>query len=76
MAREVGYLRAFRDQYLLASAAGRKFVELYYTYSPPVADYLRRNDDLRAWTRAALTPFVALARMFVGPQTADGGERR
>lgn len=76
MAKEVATLRAFRDQYLLASAAGRKFVELYYTYSPPVADTLRRHDNLRALTRAALTPFVALARMFVGPQTADGGERR
>jgi uncharacterized repeat protein (TIGR01451 family) len=76
MAKEVDTLRAFRDQVLLASAAGRRFVELYYTYSPPVADYLRRHDNLRALTRAALTPFVALARMFVGPQTADGGERR
>jgi serine protease len=76
MAKEVDTLRAFRDQYLLASAAGRKFVDLYYEYSPPVADYLRRNDELRAWTRAALTPFVALARMLVRPQAADGAERR
>jgi hypothetical protein len=76
MAKEVDILRAFRDQYLLASTGGRKFVELYYRYSPPVADTLRGNDALRALTRAALTPFVALARMFVGPQTADGGERR
>ncbi len=77
MAKEVATLRAFRDQYLLASAAGRKFVNLYYEYSPPVADYLRRHDDLRAWTRAALKPIVALARMFVGPQTRDGsGENK
>jgi hypothetical protein len=76
MATEIAYLRAFRDQYLLASAAGRKFVDLYYEYSPPVADYLRRHDDLRAWTRAALKPLVAFARMFVGPQAADGADRR
>jgi hypothetical protein len=76
MAKEVATLRAFRDQYLLASAAGRKFVDLYYEYSPPVADYLRRHDDLRAWTRAALKPIVAFARMFVGPQTAEGVDRR
>jgi hypothetical protein len=41
-----------------------------------VADYLRRHDDLRAWTRAALKPLVAFARMFVGPQAADGADRR
>ena len=71
MAQEVRYLRAFRDRYLLTTAIGQKFVQLYYEYSPPLADYLRRHDALRAATRVALTPLVALSRMLVSPQTLD-----
>ena len=71
MAQEVRYLRMFRDQYLLATAIGRRFVELYYRYSPPVADTLRRHDDLRALVRVALAPLVALSKMLVGPQSVE-----
>jgi hypothetical protein len=71
MAQEVRYLRAFRDRYLLASSAGRKFVDLYYEHSPMVAGYLRRHNDLRAWTRVALAPLVMFARILVSPQTPD-----
>jgi hypothetical protein len=72
MAQEVHYLRAFRDQYLLTTAIGNKFVQLYYRYSPPLADYLRRHDALRALVRVALTPLVALSQMLAGPQAWDG----
>src|SRR5207302_3419600 len=71
MAQEVRYLRAFRDRYLLTTAMGHKFVQLYYEYSPPLADYLRQHDGLRALTRVALTPLVALSKMLVSPQTLD-----
>jgi len=67
MAPEVRYLRAFRDQVLLPSAAGREFVRWYYEFSPPVADYLRRHDGLRALVRGALAPLVALSKMIVSP---------
>jgi serine protease len=75
MAQEVRYLRAFRDQYLLATAIGQRFVELYYQYSPPLADYLRRHDDLRALVRVALAPLVALSKMLVGPQSGESENR-
>jgi hypothetical protein len=71
MAQEVRYLRAFRDRYLLTAAMGQKFVQLYYRYSPPVADTLRRHDDLRALVRVALAPLVALSKMLVGPQSGE-----
>ncbi len=71
MAQEVRYLRAFRDRYLLTTAMGHKFVQLYYEYSPPLADYLRQHDGLRAVMRVALTPLVALSKMLVTSRTLD-----
>ena len=41
-------VRQFRDEVLLTNPAGRKFVELYYEYSPPVADVIRKNGFLKA----------------------------
>ncbi len=65
-ALETRYLRAFRDSYLKTNAIGRKFVELYYSYSPPVADALRRHDGLRAAVRVGLMPLVALSKTLAG----------
>lgn len=47
-APEVRFLREFRDDYLLPTSAGREFVDLYYEYSPPIADYIKRNE----WARS------------------------
>ena len=58
MADDVMVLRRFRDNYLLTNTAGRAFVDFYYTYSPPVADYISRHETLRTITRSALTPVV------------------
>ncbi len=63
MARDIDYLRGFRDKYLLSVSAGRKFVELYYQYSPPLAERIRQNETLRALTRAALLPLVTLSQL-------------
>ena len=76
MAQDVRYLRAFRDEYLQTSEAGRWFVRQYYKYSPPFADYLRQDDNLRAVVRGALSPLIGLSRAIVSDgalaaQTAD-----
>jgi hypothetical protein len=54
----VKVLRAFRDRYLLTTAAGRSFVEAYYRHSPPFAEFISRHETLRKAVRLMLTPLV------------------
>ena len=74
MAEEVRYLRLFRDRYLLTNGPGRWFVELYYRWSPPVADYIRARDALRAVVRWILAPWVALSERLVGEAAKQQGD--
>lgn len=66
MESEVVVLRKFRDQKLLTNSLGQKFVALYYKTSPPVADFIRDKNNLRALVRAGLQPFVFVSRLAVG----------
>ena len=67
--RKTRYLRAIRDEYLLTNSVGRKFVEAYYSMSPPVADYIRGNETLRSVVRTGLKPLVELSRQLVKSST-------
>jgi uncharacterized delta-60 repeat protein len=57
----VRILRDFRDEYLLSSRQGRVLVNLYYKYSPPVAEFITKHKALKVMVRINLLPFVALS---------------
>jgi len=66
-ASELDVLRDFRDQVLLKNALGSRFVEAYYTISPPVAAFIAKNDFLRAVVREVLIdPVVNLLKWSQG----------
>jgi hypothetical protein len=58
-------LRSFRDEYLLSNKLGRLFVDGYYKYAPPVADFIAKHETLRVATRIALLPIVGISYVFV-----------
>ena len=46
-------LRQFRDRFLLTSGMGSSFVDSYYEYSPPFADFISKHDGLKLLVRIA-----------------------
>ncbi len=61
----VQVLRKFRDNVLMQSAAGQKFVETYYRLSPPLAYFIGQHPVLRAMTRTALWPLYGFAYLLM-----------
>jgi hypothetical protein len=47
-------LRWFRDHVLMVTGFGRELVEIYYSLSPPLADFIATHPALRTATRGAL----------------------
>jgi peptide/nickel transport system substrate-binding protein len=60
----VQYLRNFREQYILSTAAGSAFMNtfnsVYYSFSPQVADYERDQPWLQSAVRAGLYPLFGI----------------
>ena len=54
-------LRDFRDRFLLNNSVGMALVRLYYTYSPPIADFIKTHVYLKAVVRAGLLPVVGIS---------------
>ena len=61
MAPHVKILREFRDRFLLKSCLGKTLVNLYYKYSPPMADVIAKHANLRAIVRVSLLPLVGFS---------------
>ena len=68
----VKILRKFRDRFLLDNRFGKDFVNFYYKYSPPIADYIAKHDVLRAAVRLSLFPLVGVSwlALYAGPSIA------
>ena len=55
---QVMILRHFRDKALLTNTLGQAFVEEYYKISPPIADFIRTSNSLKAVVRVGLSPII------------------
>jgi hypothetical protein len=69
MEPHVKILRDFRDKFLLNNSLGKGFVQAYYKYSPPIANFISKHDNLRAVVRASLLPAIGMSwiAMKIGP---------
>jgi hypothetical protein len=58
--RVLRILRAVRDRYLVPHPFGHKLVELYYRYSPPLANYIKDKERMKGLVRFCLRPVVII----------------
>lgn len=65
MDEHVWRLRVFRDQYLLTNPLGSKFVETYYSLSPPMAKWISEHEWARGLVRTILWPIVTILQIFL-----------
>ncbi len=61
----VTQLRSFRDRYLMQNVAGRKFVGVYYKYSPAIADTIDKHPFLRPVVRTFLLPVLGVCSILL-----------
>jgi hypothetical protein len=72
MAKEMGILREFRDEYLLTNLVGRILADLYYGLSPPIAGFIAEHPGLKPVVRAGLAPAVTMST--IGVNTSPAGK--
>lgn len=64
LAPEVNTLRVFRDNILLSNNAGEKFVNFYYRFSPPIANFISKHSMLKTCIRKIfVAPVVKIAKL-------------
>jgi hypothetical protein len=71
LAAEISSLRRFRDRHLANNVLGRLFVDAYGWLGPRLADFIRGNEALRAFSRTLLSPLVAAARSLDAESVSD-----
>ncbi|RDJ38689.1 MAG: hypothetical protein DWQ13_03275 [Crenarchaeota archaeon] len=63
MAHQVQFLREVRDNTLLSTESGTSFMtgfnDIYYSFSPTIADWERENPAFREAVKAFITPMVS-----------------
>jgi hypothetical protein len=74
---QVQYLRNFREQYILSTAAGSAFMStfnsVYYSFSPQVADYEREQPWLQSIVKAGLYPLFGILMISERAHFGAGG---
>jgi hypothetical protein len=62
-------LRKIRDRFLLTNSIGKSFVNLYYKYSPPMAEFIANHDNVKILVRLSLLPIVGISwlALKIGP---------
>jgi hypothetical protein len=67
LAPEVQYLRGFRDQIVLSTFAGGRFMDLfnawYYSFSPGVANFITEHPMARSVSKAILYPLMGILHL-------------
>ncbi|MDH5466520.1 MAG: hypothetical protein OEY25_03790 [Candidatus Aminicenantes bacterium] len=65
----VNVLRDFRDKYLMPNTLGQSFVDVYYKYSPFVADIIAKHKALKIAVQIHLLPLVVFcySMVYFGP---------
>jgi|GEM_PF-155861 len=63
MKTHVKTLRQFRDRFMVTNCVGKVVVDIYSTYSPPVADFIANHDTVRLVVRWSLLPLVGVSWM-------------
>jgi peptide/nickel transport system substrate-binding protein len=75
---QVQYLRNFRENYILSTASGSAFMSafnsIYYSFSPQVADYERKQPWLQATVKAMLYPLFGILTAAEKSYGIAGGE--
>lgn len=61
-AEEIDVLRNWRDDFLAESFLGQKFIKMYYSLSPPVANNINTSDTKRKIVRITLNPIVKILK--------------
>jgi hypothetical protein len=57
----VQILRNMRDRFLIKNSIGKSLVNLYYKYSPPLADFIANHDNVKIFVRLSLLPLVGIS---------------
>jgi hypothetical protein len=57
----VRILREMRDRFLLKSSIGKNLINLYYKYSPTLADFITNHDNIKILVRLGLLPIVGIS---------------
>ena len=74
---QVQYLRYFRDNYILSTASGTAFMEVfdsvYYSFSPQIAEYEREQPWMQSTVKVALYPLFGILMASERVHVAVGG---